>query len=200
MPVKRTTSIEHAENAIEAKEREIDYKDALRAELDSVEGTKTSLHLDNKDFPTLGSGHLVTDKTPEILSAIGVSDEVISKFNDSIKNIKDKEEIDIGLTDQNRQDLRDYSINEKENLIRSLIPAFDSLPDSLKTQLMSSAYLGGITASENTIKLINAGEWEKASKEFLDHDEYKKYKASGEAEGIVNRMEALSAELLKMVK
>jgi len=200
MPVQRPTSIEDAEIALEAQEREIDYKDALRAELDSVEGTKTSLHLDNKDFPTLGSGHLVTDKTPEILSAIGVSDEVISKFNDSIKNIKDKEEIDIGLTDQNRQDLRDYSINEKENLIRSLIPAFDSLPDSLKTQLMSSAYRGGITASENTIKLINAGEWEKASKEFLDHDEYKKYKASGEAEGIVNRMEALSAELLKMVK
>ena len=179
---------------------EEDYRDMLRIELDSREGNQNTLHLDNKKLPTLGSGHLVTDETPEILSRIGASEEVISNFKEAMKNISDIGEIDIGLTDENREALKDYSINEKENVIKDLIPAFDSLPNSLKTQLMSSAYRGGITGSEKTIDLINQGKWEEASKEFLDHDEYKKYKVSGEAGGIVDRMEALAKELKAMIQ
>ena len=61
-------------------------------------------------------------------------------------------------------------------------------------QLISSFYRGGITGSPKTLEHIRKGEFEKASKEFLDNDEYRAAVKSGS--GVAPRMENLSKALL----
>ena len=172
------------------------------------EGTKNTLHVDSKNKPTLGIGHLVTEEGYGVLEDLDVPQEVITKIKAGVKTIKEQikkgekpEDIDVGLSDEHRDALRDYHISEKEEAVRKKIPNFDNLPAELQAQLIQSAYRGGITGSKDTIDFINAGEWEKAAEEFLRHEEYLREKEElpeGETNSITDRMEALSAELRKM--
>lgn len=173
--------------------------------LNKHEGTKNTLHVDSKNKPTLGIGHLVTEDSFKLLEDLGVPQEVITKIRAGVKTIKEQiekgdkpEDIDVGLSDEYRDALRDYHISEKRKVLQGKIHHLDFLPAELQAQLIQSAYRGGITASTDTIDFINAGEWEKAADEFLQHDEYLGYIKKGKTNSITDRMEALSAELRKM--
>ena len=85
---------------------------------------------------------------------------------------------------------------EKTALIKSKIPQFDEFPLDLATQLGQSAFRGGITGSPDTIDLINEGDFQGASKEFLNNDEYREAAKRGRP-GIGKRMEAVSNALAK---
>jgi GH24 family phage-related lysozyme (muramidase) len=74
--------------------------------------------------------------------------------------------------------------------VRRLIPSYDKLPEELQAELVQSAYRGGITGSPKAVDLINSGDWEGASKEFLDHENYRASKRGNGA--IAGRMEKVS--------
>ena len=79
-----------------------------------------------------------------------------------------------------------------------LVNNLDEYPEKLRDLMISSVYRGGLSGSKNTLDLINAGEFAKASKEFLDHKGYRKAAASGS--GVATRMRALSSALMEHSK
>lgn len=64
----------------------------------------------------------------------------------------------------------------KEQIVRSRIKNYDSLPTDLKAELMQSEYRGDLGKSPKAVKLFNAGKYIQAADEFLDNDEYRKNK------------------------
>lgn len=79
-------------------------------------------------------------------------------------------------------------------------PTYVKLPEETKKALVSMVYRGDIKASHKTAKYIKAGEYEKAAKEYLDHDDYRNSKAKNVAagkrvHGVQYRMEANAAAL-----
>lgn len=84
----------------------------------------------------------------------------------------------------------------RTDVISGKIPTFKELPLDMAVQLGQSAFRGGITGSPKTIKLINSGDFQGASKEFLNNREYKTAVQSGRP-GIRKRMEAVSEALSK---
>jgi GH24 family phage-related lysozyme (muramidase) len=95
--------------------------------------------------------------------------------------------------------LLDKDIKERIPEVQNLIPKFDSFPSSAQTAIFGEYYRGSVGGSPDTVKAINAGEYEKAAKEFLDNDEYRERVALNRA-GIGPRMERVSSELMKMSK
>ena len=95
--------------------------------------------------------------------------------------------------------LLDKDIKSRIPEVKNLIPKFDSFPSSAQTAIFGEYYRGSVGGSPNTVKAINAGEYAKASKEFLNNDEYRDRVALNRA-GIGPRMERVSSELMKMSK
>ena len=83
--------------------------------------------------------------------------------------------------------------------IKKLIPKFDSFPASAQTAIFGEFYRGSIGGSPKTVKLINAGKFGEASKEFLKNTEYID-RVKLNRRGIGPRMERVSSELMKMSK
>ncbi len=89
----------------------------------------------------------------------------------------------------------DDVIKEKMNIISHKINNFNELPDNVKSELVASAYRGGITGSPKTIALINKGDYEAAAKEFLNN---KEYEDPNTPVGVKRRMENLANAILSL--
>jgi hypothetical protein len=74
------------------------------------------------------------------------------------------------------------------------VPGFDKYPDYLKEELIQSEYRGDLGQSPTAMRQFRAGEYEKASKEFLNSNEYRKTTTS---QGIKNRMKATSDAMMQ---
>ena len=77
-----------------------------------------------------------------------------------------------------------------ENRTRGIIPAYDTLPEALRLRLLDSTYRGGISGSTDTLAHVNAGRWQDAATEFLDHDDFRESQAGNGA--IAGRMQSTS--------
>jgi len=94
----------------------------------------------------------------------------------------------------------DALVELKKNLIpkkiataKRLFPAFDTYSPNLKIELLQGVFRGNFKAKHNSVKLINKGEWEKASKEFLDYQEYRDaQKIGSNKRGVVFRMDSIA--------
>jgi len=75
-----------------------------------------------------------------------------------------------------------------EDRVKRRIPKYDSFPEKVQAELMQAEYRGDLGLSPDTIKLLNAGKYTEASREFLDNDEYKTTSKSG----IKARMKAVA--------
>ena len=117
------------------------------------------------DVPTIGYGHTSSN--------VRVGQKIT------------KEEADTRL----RQDIKD-----RLPQIRRRIPKFDSFPEDLQVALLGEFFRGSLGGSPETIRLINQEKFKEASKEFLDHDEYRNAVERNRA-GIRPRMELVSEEL-----
>jgi len=99
-----------------------------------------------------------------------------------------------------------FEAHKKET--KRIIKNFDTLPEYLQAELIQATYRGDIATgrkkdgtllgSPTTQKLINNGEFEKASKSFLNNNDYRKSKK--DKTGIYQRMEKVAAALLKYSK
>lgn len=85
------------------------------------------------------------------------------------------------------------------NRTKRLVKDFDNLPVSLKEEMVSSVFRGGLSGSPATLELINSGKYEEAAVEFLNNNEYRKAKQweidNNKPHGVARRMENLSKEL-----
>lgn len=106
------------------------------------------------------------------------------------KNVKPNQTI----TKEDAEKLLQKDIADRLVAIRKAIPSFDNLSTKLQVEIGQSWFRGGMSGSPETIKLINAGNFEAASKEFLNNYEYKNARALGRA-GIIPRMNAVAAAL-----
>lgn len=110
-------------------------------------------------------------------------------------NVKEGQKI----TEQDAEKLlREKELPKRVKIARNLFNDFDNFTDDLKVELLQAIYRGDFEAGQDVVSLINKGMWEKASKEFLNHAEYKKAKSLGsksDRPGIVPRLEAVSKAL-----
>jgi len=92
------------------------------------------------------------------------------------------------ITEAQAEELLDKDVTKRLIAIRKAIKDFDSFPEDTRVDLFASWYRGGLSGSKETIKLINKGDYEAASKEFLDNNEYR----TTTLDGIKDRMETTS--------
>ena len=91
----------------------------------------------------------------------------------------------------------------KEDIMKRLpeveraIPGLSNYPMEIQAPLVSEWFRGSLVQSPKTRKLINAGKFEEASKEFLNNDEYKNAKKRGRR-GIRGRMEETALAIRNM--
>ena len=86
-------------------------------------------------------------------------------------------------------------VQDFESKLRNVMPRYDALPEYLQASILQARYRGTLTNKSKTIKLINAGKYAEAAKEFLDHDEYRSRFAKNRNDGVVKRMESTSESL-----
>lgn len=98
------------------------------------------------------------------------------------------------ITDEQAEQYLRKDINKKLLAIRKAIPKFDSLPIRVRTHLLGSWFRGSLSGSPKTIRLINEGKFEEASKEFLNNNEYKTTKLTG----VKNRMDATAKAIASL--
>ncbi len=139
---------------------------------------------DNIDEPTIGVGHYLLR---------GDSREVFAKALPEVNfdRVMDKKE---KLSEEQIDRLFAYDLPVYVKRAKSAVPAFDNLPVYVQTALVDMAYRGDLKGSPKTLSLINKGEWENASKEYLNSREYRKAVVNGEP-GIRPRMESNSERL-----
>jgi hypothetical protein len=70
--------------------------------------------------------------------------------------------------------------------------------EEAQKNIIGSWYRGSIKPQHNTVRLINEGNYEEASKNFLNHGEYKGYKRNDPTNGIIARMDNTSAAISKI--
>jgi GH24 family phage-related lysozyme (muramidase) len=86
-------------------------------------------------------------------------------------------------------------IQKEENNVKRLIPSYDSLPRYVRMALLNAKYRGDL--GPKTIKLINDGNWDQVSKEYLTHPNYTN---PGNLRGVVIRMKSNADAFQKYAK
>lgn len=131
------------------------------------EGLKLMPYKDHKGIPTIGIGHKI------------LSGEDFSK----------------GITKEDAKQLFYKDVKERVSIAKRIFPKFDSYPDYLKVALLDGVFRGDHKSKYRTTKLINAGKFADAAKEYLNHNDYRTSKKSNS--GVWKRMERNSNALQK---
>jgi len=150
------------------------YKYIKEHELGGSRIDYRKVYKDHKGLDTIGVGHLVTNKE--------------KKNKTFAKRLSEKQVIALFKKD----------MAAKLKSAHALFPKFDSYPAHLKVRLLDGIFRGDISGSPNAIKLINAGKWEQAAKEFLDNEEYKDAVKNGYGTG--PRMKKIADAIASMSK
>ena len=95
--------------------------------------------------------------------------------------------------------MKDYknSIQEKQQLLKKLIPGVDSFIPRLRNALLVETFRGSVPQSKKTISKINKGNLLEAAKEFLNNAEYRSDSTSS---GIKSRMLEVSEAIKEQYK
>lgn len=123
------------------------YQNELKKFLKEQEGFSDTSYLDHKGNETIGYGaNLDSPGTKTIMAAAGI------------------DKVD---TPEAATRLMEAQVKEKERLIKSRIPQFDTLPAEQKAAAMSLMYNSPKLVGPRLSKLINQGNAEEAAKEIL---------------------------------
>lgn len=89
------------------------------------------------------------------------------------------------ISEKQAEALLTKGIQKIESDVRRRIPKYDSYPKYVQMAIMNASYRGDLGPA--TIKLINSGQWDKVSKEYLNHPNYTN---PGNMRGVVSRMKS----------
>lgn len=79
-----------------------------------------------------------------------------------------------GISDATAEKLMLSDLNIAKQKAIKLVPSYSSLPINTRQALINACYRGELsnTKTPNTLKLMRAGKWAAAAKEYLNHAEY----------------------------
>jgi GH24 family phage-related lysozyme (muramidase) len=89
------------------------------------------------------------------------------------------------ISEKQAESLLTKGIQKIESDVRRRMPKYDSYPKYIQMAIMNASYRGDLGPA--TIKLINSGQWNKVSKEYLNHPNYTN---PGNMRGVVVRMKS----------
>jgi len=99
-----------------------------------------------------------------------------------------------GISDSDAKELLQNDLFAASLKAARLVPDYKKLPVNVRQGLINAAYRGEIKSKHNTIKLMNAGKWSAAAKEYLNHAEYRNNPS------VRNRMDWNQKQFLSMSK
>lgn len=105
-------------------------------------------------------------------------------FGDLVETVEEANEKMYLSEDEADKGLQKH-IQEKQQLLKKLIPKVDSFSPRLKNALLIETFRGSVPQSKKTISKINKGNLLEAATEFLNNAEYRSDKTSS---GIKSRM------------
>ena len=129
---------------------------------------------DSKGKWTIGVGHLIGDGSQKALEKSEFRNKTLSKEQ---------------IMDLARKD----SDSKIQRVLGQFGKQFFDFQPELQLQIVSSYYRGGLPGSPKTLEHMAKGEFDLASKEFLDNDEYRE--SLRDKSGIAPRMMKLSKAL-----
>jgi GH24 family phage-related lysozyme (muramidase) len=89
------------------------------------------------------------------------------------------------ISEKTAEDLLTKGIAKIESQVRRLVPKYESYPKYIQMAIMNASYRGDL--GPKTIGLINKGDWDNVSKEYLNHPNYTN---PGNMTGVVKRMKS----------
>jgi hypothetical protein len=104
----------------------------------------------------------------------------LEKGSDTIAyghKIQKGEDYSTGLTDSEAERLLEKDINKKIEFAKTKMPNFDSMPATVKIAIVNALFRGDM--GPETMKLLAQNKFKEASKEYLNHKEYKTTKNAG---------------------
>jgi GH24 family phage-related lysozyme (muramidase) len=122
------------------------------------EGVRYEPYRDVYGYLTIGIGHKI-------------------KPNENFGRLSKKEVYDLFAKD----------IKKHINLCRKYFSKFDTYPICVQVAILDGFFRGDLSGSPKTMRLINQGKWIEASREYLNHTEYKQSKI--EKTGVYKRMD-----------
>lgn len=122
------------------------------------EGVRYEVYKDVYGFKTIGIGHKV-------------------KAGESFGKLSEQEVYDLFVKDA----------SEKIKLCRKYFSKFDTYPICVQVAILDGFFRGDLSGSPKTMRLMNQGKWIEASREYLNHAEYKQSKR--EKTGVFKRMD-----------
>lgn len=151
---------------------------------------------------TIGVGHYL-DGSPG-------SRKMIAKVLPDIK-YKDIKEGRVSLTEAQADQLMRLDIVARRKQTTEVLKGgkykWEELPQDLRHHLIDATFRGSFIPHKNkkgqqigspaTIKLIKAGKFREAAKEFINRSDYREAKTTGVNRGIINRMDAIYYSLLR---
>ena len=121
-----------------------------------------------KEYESLGE-KIIVNGVVKYKNYKGKGEEKITSGYGSYRD-ENKLEDSVTIAEANAQLVED--INDRLPAIKKNIKNFDKFPLDVRQHLVSSWFRGSLSGSPLTLDLINAGEYEKAAKEFLKNEEY----------------------------
>jgi len=111
------------------------------------------IYKDKSGF-SIGIGHYITDENKKSGRIYGID----------FRN---------GLEDKEMDYIFKRDLKAKIDVVRKDLPDFDSYPENLQNQLVSSNFRGSFLQSPKTRDLLRARKYKEAATEFLNNDEYR---------------------------
>jgi GH24 family phage-related lysozyme (muramidase) len=151
--------------------------DTIKKMVISDEGIRTKPYKDTKGILTVGVGHN--------LQAAGSKAAFTKAFGADGEKLHKHASGGGALTDEQARKLFDADYEEHLQRTVKMIPNLHEHPPEVQAALVSGVYRGHVTDSPTFRKQFNAGNYEQASKEFLNRAEYKDSKTP---KGVINRL------------
>ena len=143
------------------------------------------LYRDTRGYKTIGYGHKITPRDSIELP------KLLGKGFDTVGVLSGR----VPLTDKQMDFVLSKDVGEKLDTSKRLFPKYDSYSHELKEAILDGVYRGDLSDSPNTIRLINEGKFTLASKEYINHEGYRRSKRGekGYGSGIYKRMDRNAA-------
>jgi GH24 family phage-related lysozyme (muramidase) len=154
----------------------------------------TKVYLDTKGIKTVGVGFNMQQRNARKTFEKYIPNSEVS-FKDVFSGKKE-------ITPKQARNLFKGTLADKVKTTKNLFPQYDNYPKAVKTALVNGVFRGEFKSSQNTVKHINSGQWDKVAKEYLDRRDYRNSKP-GHNYGIKKRMDfnaAIFREYAKEIK
>jgi hypothetical protein len=160
--------------------------------LEAEEGWRDSVYKDTKGKPTVGYGFLVDPSFDTTLGTVFPNQPKEWRqgiASGSVKMTKDEGRAVLG-----------HLGRQKFNQAREMVGGerFDAMSPELQTHLASEHYRGMLGKSPKALKLIQSGDYENASKEYLNARDFRENQKNSIGRRMQNLSTALSGEAKRL--